>query len=61
MVTQPFSRIHEELKDAHARIPVLEAQLEGRDPLKAEVPIADVSPPRKRLRYEALGSITKLL
>jgi hypothetical protein len=30
--TLDFSRVHEELKDAHERIAVLEAQLEGRNP-----------------------------
>jgi hypothetical protein len=50
--TLDLSRIHE-LEDAHARIVALEAQLEGRDPPEAEVPIIVVSPPRKRIRYGA--------
>jgi hypothetical protein len=32
--TLDLSRVHLELEDAHARIAALEAQLEGRDPLK---------------------------
>jgi hypothetical protein len=56
-----LSKIHEELEDAHARIAALEAQLEGRDPLEAQVPIIDASPPRKRIFYGAPGSITRLL
>jgi hypothetical protein len=32
--TLDLSRVHEELEDAHARITALEAQLEGRNPLK---------------------------
>jgi hypothetical protein len=56
--TLDLSMIHE---DAHARIAALEAQLEGRDPPEAEVPITAVSPPRKRIRYGAPGSITRLL
>ena len=54
-------RVHKELKDGHARIAALEAQLVGRDPSKAQVPAIAVSPPRKRIRYAALGSITRLL
>lgn len=53
--TLDLSMIHE---DAHARIAALEAQLEGRDPPEAEVPITAVSLPRKRIRY---GFITRLL
>jgi hypothetical protein len=59
--TLDLSKIHEELEDAHARIAALEAQLEGRDPPEAKVPITAVSPPRKRIRYGAPGSITRLL
>jgi hypothetical protein len=59
--TLDLSRIHEEPEDAHARIAALEAQLEGRNPPKAQVPAIVVSPPRKRIRYGALGSITRLL
>jgi hypothetical protein len=56
-----LSKVHEDLEDAHARIVALEAQLEGRNPPEAQVPTIDVSPSRKRIHYEALGSITRLL
>jgi hypothetical protein len=59
--TQDLSRVRLELEDAHARIVALEAQLEGRDPPEAQVPAMALSPPRKRIRYEELGSITRLL
>jgi hypothetical protein len=59
--TLDLSRVHEELEDAHARIAALEAQLEGRNPPEAQVPAIAVSPPRKRIRYGAPGSITRLL
>jgi hypothetical protein len=59
--TLDLSRVHEELEDAHAQIVALEAQLEGRNPPEAQVFTIDVSPPCKRIRYEALGSITRLL
>jgi hypothetical protein len=59
--TLDLSRIHEELEDAHARIAALKAQLEGRIQLEAQVPAIAVSPPRKRICYGALGSITRLL
>jgi hypothetical protein len=59
--TLDISRVHEELEDAHARIETLEAQLEGMNPPEAHVPTIAVSPPRKRIRYRALGSITRLL
>jgi hypothetical protein len=49
--TLDLSRIHEELKDAHAMIAALEAQLEGRNTPEA-------SPYHS---YGALGSITRLL
>jgi hypothetical protein len=47
--TLDISRVHEELEDAHARIAALEGQLEGRNPLEAQVPAIDVSPPRKMM------------
>jgi hypothetical protein len=59
--TLDLSRMHLELEDAHARIAALEAQLQGRDPLEAQVPAMALSPPRKRLRYGEPGSITRLL
>jgi hypothetical protein len=59
--TLDLSRIHEELEDAHARIAALEAQLEGRNPREAQVPPIAMSPPCKRIRYGAPGSITRLL
>jgi hypothetical protein len=59
--THDLSRVHEELEDAHARIAALEAQLEGRNPPEAQVPAIVVSLSRKRIRYGALGSITRLL
>ena len=59
--TLDLSRVHEELEDAHARIAALEAQLEGRNPPKAQVPTIVMSPPRKRIRYGEPGSITRLL
>jgi hypothetical protein len=59
--TLDLSRAHLELEDAHARIVALEAQLEGRDPPEAQVPTMALSPPRKRIRYEEPGSITRLL
>jgi hypothetical protein len=40
-----LSRVHEELKDAHARIAALEAQLEGRNPHEDQVPAMAVFPP----------------
>jgi hypothetical protein len=59
--TLDLSRVHGELEEAHAKIEALEAQLEGRNPLEAQVPAIVVSPPRKRIRYGAPGSITRLL
>ena len=59
--TFDLSRVHEELEDAHVRIAALKAQLEGRNPPKAQVPALAVSPPPKRIRYGAPGSITRLL
>jgi hypothetical protein len=59
--TLDLSRVHLELEDAHARIAALEAQLQGRDLLKAHVPTMALSPPRKRIRYGEPGSITGLL
>jgi hypothetical protein len=59
--TLDLSRVHLELEHAHARIAVLEAQLEGRDPPEAQVPAMALSPPRKRIRYGEPGSITRLL
>jgi hypothetical protein len=47
-----LSRVHEELEDAHARIAVLEAQLEGRNPPKAQVPTIAVSRPVRGLTME---------
>jgi hypothetical protein len=49
--TLDLSRVHGELEEAHAMIAALEAQLEGRNPPKAQDPDIDVSPPRKRIRY----------
>jgi hypothetical protein len=60
-VTLDLSRVHEELEYAHARIAALQAQFEGRNPSEAQVPTIAVSPPRKRIRYRAPGSITRLL
>jgi hypothetical protein len=59
--TLDLSRVHEELEDTHARIAALEAQIEGRNPPEAHVLAIVVSPPRKRIHYGALGSITRLL
>jgi hypothetical protein len=59
--TLDLSRVHLKLEDAHTRIAALEAQLEARDPPKAQVPAMALSPPRKRIRYGELGSITRLL
>ena len=59
--TLDLSRVHLELEDAHARIATLEAQLQGRDPPEAQIPTMVLSPPRKRIRYGELGSITRLL
>jgi hypothetical protein len=59
--TLDLSRVHEELEDAHARIAALEAQVEGRNPPKSQVPVIAVSPPHKRIHYGAPGSITRLL
>src|SRR5688572_21263421 len=59
--TLDLSRVHLELEDAHTRIAALEAQLEGRDPPEAQDPTMALSPPRKRIRYEEPGSITRLL
>jgi hypothetical protein len=59
--TLDLSRIHEEPEDAHARIAPLEAQLDGKNPPEAEDPTIAVSSPRKRIRYGAPGSITRLL
>jgi BMFP domain-containing protein YqiC len=38
---------HEKLEESHARIAELEAQLEGMEPPEVEVPISNLSPPRK--------------
>jgi hypothetical protein len=59
--TLDLSRVHEELEDTHARIAAHEAQFEGRNPPEPQVPAIAVSPPRKRIRYGAPGSITRLL
>jgi hypothetical protein len=59
--TLDLSRVQLELKDAHARIAALEAQLDGRNPPKVQVPAMALSPPRKRIRYGEPGSITRLL
>jgi hypothetical protein len=59
--TLDLLRVHEELEDTHARIASLEAQLEGRNPPEAQVPTMVVSPPSKRIRYVAPGSIIRLL
>jgi hypothetical protein len=59
--TPDLSRVHLELENAHARIAALEAQLQGLDPPEAQVPAMALSPPRKRLRYGELGSVTRLL
>jgi hypothetical protein len=59
--TLDLSRVHGELEEAHARIAALEAQLEGRNPPKAQVSAIAVSFPRKRICYGDPGSITRLL
>jgi hypothetical protein len=59
--TLDLSRVHLELENAHARIAALEAQLQGLDPPKAQVPAMALSPPRKRLRYGEPESFTRLL
>jgi hypothetical protein len=59
--TLDLSSVHLELEDAHARIATLKAQLEVRNPPKAQVPAMVVSTSRKRIRYGELGSITRLL
>jgi hypothetical protein len=61
IATLDLSWVHEELEDAHARIAAIEAQLEGRNPPKAQVHAIVVSLPHKRIRYGAPGSITRLL
>jgi hypothetical protein len=58
--TLDLSRVHLELEDAHSRIAALEAQLEGRDPPKAQIPAMALSPPRKRICYGEPRSITRL-
>jgi hypothetical protein len=60
-VTLDLSRVHLELEDAHARITALEAQLDGRNPPKVQVPAMALSPLRKRIYYGEPGSITSLL
>jgi hypothetical protein len=59
--TLDLYRVHLELENAHARIAALEAQLQGLDPLEAQVPTMALSPPRKRLRYGEPESVTRLL
>jgi hypothetical protein len=59
--TLDLSRVHLKLENAHARIAALESQLQGLDPLEAQVPAMALSPPRKRLRYGEPGSVTRLL
>jgi hypothetical protein len=59
--TLDLSRMHMELEDAHTRIVALEAQLQGRDPLEAQVPAMALSPSHKRIRYGEPGSFTRLL
>jgi hypothetical protein len=59
--TLDLYRVHLELENAHARIAALEAQLQGLEPLEAQVPAMALSPPRKRLRYGEPGSVTRLL
>jgi hypothetical protein len=59
--TLDLSRVHGELEEAHARIAALEAQLEGRNPLEAQVPATTLSPLCKRISYGEPGSITRLL
>ncbi len=58
--TLDLSRIHLEMEAAYARIAALEAQLDGRNPPEVQVPAMALSPPRKRIRYGELGSITSL-
>jgi hypothetical protein len=59
--TLDLYRVHLELENAHARIVVLEAQLQGLDPPEAQDPAMTLSPPRKRPRYGEPGSVTRLL
>ena len=59
--TPDISRVHGELEESHVRIAALETQLNGRNPPEAQVPGIVVSPPRKRIHYDELGSITRLL
>jgi hypothetical protein len=59
--TLDLYRVHLELENAHARIAALEAQLQGLDPPKAQVPAMALSPPRKRLRYGEPKFVTRLL
>jgi hypothetical protein len=59
--TLDLSRVHLELENAHARIAALEAQLQGLDPPEAQFLAMALSPPRKRLCYGELGSVTRLL
>jgi hypothetical protein len=59
--TLDLSMVHGELEEAHARIATLVAQLQGRNPPKAQVPVIVVSPPCKRIRYGNPRSITRLL
>jgi hypothetical protein len=49
--TLDLSRVHLELEDAHAKIAVLEAQPEERNPPEVQVPAMALSPLRKRIRY----------
>ena len=63
VATAELDNTHEKLQEAQAKIAQLEAQLAGEDPPEdAEEPLyPSMSPPRKRLRYGAPGSITSLL
>ena len=63
-LTTEYEETHEKLREAQDRIAQLEAQLAGQAPppdQDEETPIPAMSPPRKRPRFGALGTITGLL
>lgn len=61
--TAELDNTRKKLQEAQAKIAQLEAQLAGEDPPEdaEEALYPSMSPPRKRLRYGALGSFTGLL
>jgi hypothetical protein len=61
--TSKLEQIHDELRDAYARIAQLEAERDGREPpvQPDETPFPAESPPRKRLCYGSSSATTGLL